>query len=67
MSFMIRKEKVIQISAAEAPWNESDLSSPESPTNFTSSVYSRVSELCDAKENLLPVSHSLAPSFSVGT
>jgi hypothetical protein len=39
MSLMIRKEKVIQIPAAEAPWNESDPSSAESPTNFTSSVY----------------------------
>lgn len=66
MSLMIRKEKVIQISAAEASWNESDPSSAESPTNFTSSVYSRVSELCDVKENLLAVSHCLAPSFSVG-
>jgi hypothetical protein len=64
---MIRKGNVIQISAAESPWNESDPSSLESPTNFISSVYSRLSELCDAKENLLPISHSLAQSFSVGT
>lgn len=67
MSLMIRKEKVIQFAEVESSGNESDPSSSESPTNFISSVYSRLSELCDAKENLLPISHSLAPSFSVGT